>query len=56
MTEEIKKEQIEEEIAESSSEIDEEEYEGRDWKRILIGVFFVLIVVVLWYVIEYAAR
>ena len=36
--------------------LDEEEYEGRDWKRILIGVFFVLMVVVLWYVIEYAAR
>jgi hypothetical protein len=56
MTEENKNIQQEEEILEDSSEIDEEEFEERDWKKILIGVLFVLAVVVLWYVIEYAAR
>ena len=46
------KNQIEEEIEEET----EEEYEGRDWKKVLIGIFFVLIVVIFWYVIEYAGR
>ena len=56
MAEENKNKQQEEEIVEDSAEIEEEEFEERDWKRILIGVLFVLVVVVLWYVIEYAAR
>jgi len=56
MTEDMKNEQLDEEITVNGTEIDEEEYEGRDWKKVLIGVLFVLIVVVFWYVIEYAAR
>ena len=31
---------------------DEEEYEGRNWNKMIIAVAFVLIVVVLWYVIS----
>jgi len=31
---------------------EEEEYQGRNWKQILIGILFVLIVVIGWYVIS----
>ena len=31
---------------------EEEEYQGRNWKQILIGILFVLIVVIAWYVIS----
>ena len=31
---------------------EEEEYQGRNWNRIIIAVVFVLIVVILWYVIS----
>ncbi len=31
---------------------EEEEYEGRDWNKIVIAVVFVLIVVILWYVLS----
>ncbi len=56
MTEDEKNNQIEEEIVEDGTEIDDEEYEGRDWKKVLTGVLFVLIVVVFWYIIEFVAR
>ena len=55
MTEKDKEVQTEE-IVEIDTEFEDEESEGRDWKRILVGVFFVLVVVVAWYVIEFAVR
>ncbi|MCE7749217.1 MAG: hypothetical protein GPJ51_12540 [Candidatus Heimdallarchaeota archaeon] len=56
MTEKKKTKVAEEEKSEIDTEIEEEEHGNRDWKKVLIGILFVLIVVVFWYVIEYAAR
>ncbi len=56
MTEKKKIKIDEEEKSEIDIEIEEEEYGNRDWKKVLIGILFVLIVVIFWYIIEYAAR
>lgn len=57
MTEKKKIKVDKEEKSEIDTEIEEEEeYGNRDWKKVLIGILFVLIVVIFWYVIEYAAR
>jgi hypothetical protein len=30
----------------------EEEYKGRDWGKMIVGVVFIFLVVVVWYVID----
>ena len=52
----IQKDSIDRKIVEKDEVSGEEEIEGRDWKRMLLIVGFVIAVVILWYVIEYAAR
>ena len=31
---------------------EEEEYEGRDWGKLFLGILFIFIVVIVWYVIQ----
>ncbi len=31
---------------------DEEEYEGRDWGKLFLGILFIFVVVIIWYVIQ----
>ena len=34
------------------SEEKEEEYEGRDWGKLFLGILFIFVVVIVWYVIQ----
>ena len=43
----IKKKEVE-----NDSKKQEEEYKGRDWGKMILGVVFIFLVVVVWYVID----
>ncbi|MCG3215190.1 MAG: hypothetical protein KAS63_00590 [Candidatus Heimdallarchaeota archaeon] len=37
---------------EIDEEVDEEDYEGRDWGKLFLGIAFIFVVVIIWYVIQ----
>ncbi|MCG3225801.1 MAG: hypothetical protein H7645_02700 [Candidatus Heimdallarchaeota archaeon] len=43
---------IEEKKVENDVKKQEEEYKGRDWGKMILGVVFIFLVVVVWYVID----
>lgn len=43
---------VEEEKEEENEVEVEEEYEGRDWGKVFLGIFFIFIVIIIWYVIQ----
>jgi hypothetical protein len=51
MTEEEKMLTEENEVIEEMTK-EEDEYKGRQWRKMLVGVAFIFVVVVIWYVID----
>ena len=46
------KQPIKEKEVENDAKKQEEEYKGRDWGKMILGVVFIFLVVVVWYVID----
>ena len=51
MSEENNQDLQEDEEIEIESE-EEEEYEGRNWGKLFLGILFIFVVIIIWYVIQ----